>query len=358
MSKINAALCSFGMSGRVFHAPFITLHPGLNLVGAWERSKHLIHEFYPDVKSYPTYEDLLKDDTIQLVVVNTPTYSHYTYAKQALQAGKHVVVEKAFTTTVAEAVELKELAKEKGLVINVFQNRRWDSDFLTVKSVVDSGALGDINEAEFRFDRFNLALSPKGHKEVPGPGAGIMKDLGPHIIDQALYLFGMPDELFADIRITRPTSEVDDCFELLFYYPNMRVRLKAGYIVKETLPSYIVHGKKGSFVKNRADIQEPKLLLNEKPNLTDWGTEPESEQGILNIDDIGTTNRHSIPTLQGNYYYFYDGVYQSIANHSAPIVSADDGINVMKIIEASFLSSKEKRVVKINDNNHSVTSIY
>lgn len=347
MKTINAALCSFGMSGRVFHAPFISLHQGFNLIGAWERSKHLINEHYPNVKSYPTYEDLLQDDTVQLVIVNSPTYSHYAYAKQALLAGKHVVVEKAFTTTVAEAEELKAIAQEKGLVINVFQNRRWDSDFLTVKSVVDAGKLGIINEAEFRFDRFNLALSPKGHKEVPGPGAGIMKDLGPHIIDQALHLFGMPQFLFADIRITRPDSEVDDCFELLFYYPTMRVRLKAGYIVKELLPSYIVHGTKGSFIKNRADIQEPRLLLNEKPNLAKWGTEPESEQGILNIDDNGTTVRHTIPTLQGNYYNFYDGVYQSIVNNANPIVSADDGINVMKIIEAAFLSSNEKRVVDL-----------
>ena len=347
MTIINAALCSFGMSGRVFHAPFITLHPGMKLIGAWERSKHLIQEHYTSVKSYPTYEDLLADDTVKLVVVNTPTYTHYEYAKQALLASKHIVVEKAFTTTVEEAEELKAIAEEKGLVINVFQNRRWDSDFSTVKSIVDTGVLGEINEAEFRFDRFSLALSPKGHKEVPGPGAGIVKDLGPHIIDQALYLFGMPTALFADIRITRPTSVVDDCFEILLYYPTMRVRLNAGYIVKELLPSYIVHGKKGSFVKNRADVQEPKLLLNVKPNLTDWGTEPETEKGILNLDDNGTTVRNTVPTLQGNYYHFYDGVYQSIANNASPIVSAEEGINVMKIIEASFLSSIERRVVSL-----------
>lgn len=347
MTTINAALCSFGMSGRVFHAPFINLHQGFNLIGAWERSKHLIQEHYPTAESYATYEDLLKDSIVDLVIVNTPTYSHYDYAKQALLAGKHVVVEKAFTTTVAEAEELKAIAQEMGSVINVFQNRRWDSDFLTVKSVVDAGKLGKINEAEFRFDRFNLALSLKAHKEVPGPGAGIMKDLGPHIIDQALYLFGMPEALFADIRITRPASEVDDCFELLFYYPTMRVRLKAGYIVKELLPSYIVHGSKGSFVKNRADLQEAKLLLNEKPNLTNWSTEQESEEGILNIDVNSASSRYTIPTLKGNYYHFYEGVYQSIANTAPPIVSADDGINVMKIIEVSFVSSKEKRVVEL-----------
>ena len=157
----------------------------------------------------------------------------------------------------------------------------------------------------------------------------------------------MPSALFADIRITRPTSVVDDCFEILLYYPIMRVRLKAGYIVKESLPSYIVHGKKGSFIKTRADVQEPKLLLNEKPNLTDWGTEPETEKGILNLDDNGTTVRNSVPTLQGNYYHFYNGVYQSIVNNASPIVSADDGINVMKIIETAFLSSKEGKLISL-----------
>ncbi|HMC99098.1 MAG TPA: Gfo/Idh/MocA family oxidoreductase, partial [Ferruginibacter sp.] len=193
------ALLSYGMSGKLFHAPFIELHPGFKLVGAWERSKRSIADDYPGAKSYPDMESLLADDSIDLVIVNTPTYTHYEYAKAALLANKNIVVEKAFTTTVDEALELKALAERQNKKIAVFQNRRWDSDFKTVQKVVADGKLGTIIEAEIHFERYNPLLSPKQHKEKPGPGAGILKDLGPHLIDQALCLFGIPVELFADI---------------------------------------------------------------------------------------------------------------------------------------------------------------
>jgi predicted dehydrogenase len=202
-------------------------------------------------------------------------------------------------------------------------------------------------EVEIHFDRYNLALSPKQHKEVLNAGAGIMKDLGPHIIDQALCLFGMPENVFADVRITRPSSVVDDYFEILLYYPNHRVRLKAGYIVRETLPSYIAHGTKGSFIKTRADVQEATLLKDIKPNLTDWGTEPKSEQGLLHTEENGVVIREKIPTLQGNYYNYYDGIYNAIVNNGEMSVTAQDGINVMKIIEAACKSSDTKKAVEI-----------
>ena len=214
MNQINTALCSYGMSGTVFHAPFISIHPGFNFYGVWERSKNLAQEKYPAVKVFRTYEEMLMDPAVELVVVNTPSYTHYDYAKQALVAGKNVIVEKPFTATVEQARELVSIAKENGLKLSVFQNRRWDSDFLTVKSVLDSGVLGDILEAEFHYDRYNLVLSPKAHKETPGPAVGGLYDLGPHLIDQALVLFGMPERVFADIMMTRPGSKVDDYFEI------------------------------------------------------------------------------------------------------------------------------------------------
>jgi len=192
MKKIKTALLSYGMSGKVFHAPFLELHPGFELSGSWERSKHLINEDFPLVRSYPTLESVLKDD-VGLVIVNTPVETHFEYAQAALLAGKHVLVEKAFTTTVAEAQELKAIADEKKLKLAVFQNRRWDSDFKTVKEILDKQLLGEIVEAEIHFDRYNPALSTKAHKEVYSAGAGILKDLGPHIIDQALHLFGFPN---------------------------------------------------------------------------------------------------------------------------------------------------------------------
>ena len=210
MQPINTAILSFGMSGQVFHGPFIHLHPGFNFYAVWERTKNLAQEKYPGVKTYRDLDELLSDDAIELVIVNTPTYTHYEYAKKTLEANKHAIVEKAFTTTFAEAEELAALAKHKGKFLSVYQNRRWDSDFKTVKKVLDEGLLGDVVEAEIHFDRFNQNLSPKAHKENPNPGAGVVYDLGPHVIDQALCLFGMPEAVFADIRVLRPHSQVDD----------------------------------------------------------------------------------------------------------------------------------------------------
>lgn len=231
-SIIKSALLSYGMSGRVFHAPFIDLHPGFSLAGAWERTNKNIEKDYPGVKSYASIAEILSDSTIDLVVVNTPIYSHYEYALAALNAGKHIIVEKAFTTNLPEALALDTLAKSKSKHIFVYQNRRLDSDFQTVKKIVDAGVLGELVEVEIRYDRFNGAQSPKLHKEIPGPGAGIVKDLGPHLIDQAVYLFGSPEKIFADLRMTRPETQVDDYFEILFYYPKLRVRLRGGIISK------------------------------------------------------------------------------------------------------------------------------
>ena len=226
MQKIKTALLSYGMSGKVFHAPFVNFHSGLELIGSWERSKKLIQQDFPEVKSYATIDELL-EDTVDLVIVNTPVETHYEYAKQVLLAGKHAIVEKAFTTTVAQAQELAAIAKEKGVKLAVFQNRRWDSDFKIVKKVLDENLLGDLVEAEIHFDRYNPILSPKIHKETSNAGAGILKDLGPHIIDQALFLFGLPNGVFADIRVTRKNSVVDDCIDLLLIYEDFSVRIKA-----------------------------------------------------------------------------------------------------------------------------------
>lgn len=332
------------MSGKVFHAPFLSLHSGFELIGSWERSQKKIQEEYPNSKSYSSFEALLQDD-IDLVVVNTPVETHYEYAKKALLAGKHALVEKAFTTTVAEAEELNALAKAKGLKLAVFQNRRWDSDFKTVKAVFSEGILGDVVEAEFHFDRYNPNLSLKQHKETYNPGAGILKDLGPHLIDQALHLFGFPNAVFSDIRITRENSVVDDCIDILLYYPDYRVRLKAGFFVRESIPSFVIHGKKGSFLKPRADVQEDDLKADKKPNLDNWGKEPIEKQGVLHTEIDGTIVYEKVPTLSGNYYDFFDGLYNSIVNDTKEPVTAEDGLRVMQIIEAAIQSSSEKKVI-------------
>ena len=346
MQKIKTALLSYGMSGKVFHAPFLTIHPGFELMGSWERSKKLIQADYPEVKSYPTIEDVLSDD-IELVVVNTPVGTHFEYAKKVLLAGKHALVEKAFTTTVAEAQELAALAKEKGLKLAVFQNRRWDSDFKTVQKVILDGVLGELVEAEFHFDRYNPNLSPKQHKETANSGAGILKDLGPHLIDQALCLFGLPKAVFADIRITRAHSLVDDWIDILLFYPDFRVRLKASFFVREANPAYTIQGKKGSFLKPRGDVQEDELKLGKKPNLDTWGTESDANQGLLHTEINGAVFNAKIPTLQGNYYDFFDGVYQSILNDKTEPVTAQDGVHVMQIIEAAIESSAQRKAINL-----------
>ena len=346
MQKIKTALLSYGMSGKVFHAPFINFHPGFELVGAWERTKKLIREDYPTVKSYFAIEALLEDD-VDLVIVNTPVETHYEYAKKVLLAGKHAIVEKAFTTTVAQAQELAALAKEKGLKLAVFQNRRWDSDFKTVQKIISDEVLGEIVEAEFHFDRYNPLLSPKQHKETANSGAGILKDLGPHLIDQALCLFGLPKAVFADIRITREHSLVDDYIDILLYYPDFRVRLKAGFFVREPIPSYVIHGKKGSFLKSRGDVQEDDLKLGKKPNLDTWGTESKSKEGILHTQINNDVFIANIETLQGNYYDFFEGVYQSISNDTQEPVTAQDGVRVMQIIEAAIQSNAQKKAIDL-----------
>lgn len=346
MQTIKTALLSYGMSGKVFHAPFLELHEGFELKGSWERSKKLIHKEYPEAKSYASLEELLQDD-IDLVIVNTPTDTHFEYAKKALKAGKHVLVEKAFTTSVSEAKELAGLAKQKKLKLAVYQNRRWDSDFKTVKDVVNKGLLGEIVEAEFHFDRYSPSLSVKAHKETRTSGSGILMDLGPHLIDQALHLFGFPKAVFADSMITREKSVVDDYVDILLYYPRFRVRLKSGLFVREAVPSFVVHGKNGSFLKKRGDIQEDALKMGKKPNLKNWGTESRSHEGLLHTESGGKIIHENIPTLQGNYYDFFDGLYTSITENKPEPVTAQDGINTMRIIEAAIKSNGKQKVIQL-----------
>lgn len=348
MKKIKTALLSYGMSGKVFHAPFLSTHEGYEFVGAWERSTKKIQQDYPDARSYSSIEDLLADD-IDLVVVNTPVATHYEYAKQVLLAGKHALVEKAFTATVAEAEELKAIADERGLKLCVFQNRRWDSDFLTVKAIVDQNLLGDIVEAEFRFDRYNPNLSVKAHKEENNSGAGVLKDLGSHIIDQAVYLFGFPEAVFADIRVTRQHSQVDDMFEVILYYSEKRVRLRAGFFFREPVPAYAIHGTTGSLLKERGDVQEDDLKGGKLPNADGWGTEPEEFMGLLHIEKDGQVVRGLVDTMPGNYTLLFDGLHKAITDNTEVPAPAADGIQVMKIIEAALESSETRKVTELTE---------
>jgi predicted dehydrogenase len=335
------------MSGWVFHAPFIHLNSGFELHGVWERTKNLAAAKYPGIKTFRTLEEMLGDREIELVVVNTPNYTHYEYAQKALQAGKHVIVEKPFTVTVQQGEALIALAKKQQRVLSVYQNRRYDSDFKAVKKVVDGQLLGNIVEAEFHYDRFRQELSPKLHKETPGPGAGLLYDLGSHLIDQALQFFGEPDAVFADLAIMRPLSKVEDYMELLLFYKGRRVRLKASYIVREALPAYMLHGTRGSFIKARTDVQETRLQAGVAPGGPDWGAEPENERGLLHTEIDGKEIREYIDSPPGNYGAYYDCMYEAIRNNAAPPVSAEDGLNVIRIIEAAYRSNTVQKITRL-----------
>ncbi|SNR30971.1 Gfo/Idh/MocA family oxidoreductase [Lutibacter flavus] len=346
-SPIKTALCSFGMSGVVFHAPFISVNPNFNLYGVLERTKNLAQEKYPTIKTFRTLETMLADENIELVVVNTPSVTHFDFAKQVINAGKNIIIEKPITATAKQAEELIKLAKEKNVMLSVYQNRRYDSDFLTVKNILDQGILGEIIEAEMHYDRFEPGLSYKVHKETPTAATGTLYDLGSHLIDQALVLFGLPNSVFADLDTFRLNSKVADYFDVKLIYDSHRVTLKSSYFVRESLPGNIFHGRNGSFIKSKADIQEKELQAEKKPGTTDWGMEPESENGLLHTEKDGRIIMEYIPTLKGDYMEYYDGIYGAIRNNKSVPVSGEDGKNVIKVIEAAIKSNKEKMVIQL-----------
>jgi scyllo-inositol 2-dehydrogenase (NADP+) len=347
MNRIKTGICSYGMSGKLFHAPFINHVGGFELYAVCERSKKEIQQKYPGVISYDSIDELFDDKNIGLMIINTPNYTHFDYARKALLAGKHIVVEKPFCNNTLECDELIRIAEENKKIISVYQNRRWDSDFKTVRKVVEEKLLGTIVEAEFHFDRYDESLSYKLHKETPGPGAGIFYDLGPHLIDQALQLFGMPDAVFADITAFREISKVDDYMEIILIYDRLRVRLKSGYLVKEPVPSFVIHGTKGSFHKSRADVQENMLKLDIPPSTPDWGIEPMSEEGLLHTTINGETVRKKVPTEKGDYTEYYRLLYEALRNGAPVPVTAEDARKVIHIIDKCFESANRKMVVKI-----------
>lgn len=342
---IKTALLSFGMSGRVFHEPFIRINPGFEWHAVLERTRNLAVEKHPGVITYRNLDDLLNDKAIELVVVNTPNATHFDFAKKALQAGKHVVVEKPFAATVEEADELIKLAKQAGRLLTVFQNRRWDSDFKTVQQVVQENLLGEIIEAEIHYDRYNPELSPKAHKETPGAGIGTLYDLGSHILDQAVQLFGMPEAVFADLRALRRGSLIDDYSEVLLYYTMLRVRIKTSYFAREPIPAYVLHGRKGSFLKPRADMQEARLQAGEAPDVPDWGTEPDEARGLLHTTINEKTIKEFIPTQRGNYGEYYDRLYQAIRLQEPLPVLPEDARNIILLIEKALESNDQRKVV-------------
>lgn len=347
---INVGLLGFGMAGRTFHAPFISNVLGLHLKkikANREESIALARTRFPEAEVVPSEDDIFSDASIDLVVIATANPTHYPLAKAALQAGKHVLVDKPFTITSAEAEELIALAKEKQKVLTVYQNRRWDSDFKTVQKVVQAGLLGRLVEYEAHFDRYRHELKPNSWKEEPLPGAGILYDLGAHLIDQALYLFGEPLEVYADVQVQRDHSQVPDYFEVVLYYKSMKAILKAGMLVREQGPHFILHGTEGSFVKYGMDVQEENLKASRFPaNTPNWGVEPENLWGSLNTTVHGLHYKGKLTSEPGDYTGLYQNVYKAILGQEELVVKPEQARNTIRIIELAMQSSAEKRRVK------------
>lgn len=351
MQLVKAGLCAFGMSGKVFHAPFLKEHPGFFISAVVERSKEESKEKYPEATIYRSVEEMLQQADIELVIINTPVQTHYEYAKKALEAGKNIIVEKPFTVNVSEAEELVKLAEEKGLFLSVYQNRRFDRDFLQVQKVLDEGKLGNIKEVEIRFDRFRTTPSGKQHKESPDQlGAGSLHDLGAHLVDQAVQYFGYPEKLFADVFSMKGKEFANDYFEILLFYKNdLRIRLKSSVFSKEGHYAYTVHGDRGTFLQERTDNQENELVAGAVPEYGKEWTKPlNAPDGILNyLNGDSETERILTSSEAGNYMDYYQKIYEYIVFGYALPSPGKEVIQNMKIIDASLESAKEERIIKL-----------
>ncbi|RXM52649.1 MULTISPECIES: Gfo/Idh/MocA family oxidoreductase [unclassified Chryseobacterium] len=349
MQLVKAGLCAFGMSGKVFHAPFLKEHPGFFISAVAERSKEESKEKYPEATIYRSVEDMLQNADVELVIINTPVQTHYEYAKKALEAGKNIIVEKPFTVNVEEAEELVKLAEEKGLFLSVYQNRRFDRDFQQVQNILNEGKLGNIKEAEIRFDRFRTTPSGKQHKESPDQiGSGSLHDLGAHLVDQAVQYFGYPEKLFGDVFSMKGSEFANDYFEILLFYKNdLRVRLKSSVFTKEDHYAYKIHGDRGSFLQERTDNQEAELVAGAIPVYgKEWMQPLKEADGILNyLNENSETERIFTSSEAGNYMDYYQQIYEHIV-FGYPLPSpGKEVIQNMKIIDASVKSAKEEKVI-------------
>ncbi|MBB6273435.1 putative dehydrogenase [Pedobacter cryoconitis] len=334
---ITTGLMAYGMSGKIFHGPFLTAHPGFKLHAVTERNQKNAEKDFTGITSYDNIEDLLNDQSIELIIINTPNYTHYDYAKQALNAGKHILVEKPFTATSDQAVEIFELAESLDKKVFVYQNRRWDSDFETVKNIVKSNKLGKLSEVHFRFDRYKASIGIKSFKEESGVAAsGLQYDLGPHLVDQAISLFGQPDSFHKILGRNRENTQVDDFLSIHLSYPDsLNVFVHSNMMITDIQPSFVLHGRNGSFIKDRADVQEEQLLKGIKPNEPGFGIEAKGKEGKLTlIDKNGDRTERLIPSKPASYISLFEAVYQSLVNDKPFPVLQEEILEQIEILEA------------------------
>jgi scyllo-inositol 2-dehydrogenase (NADP+) len=344
---VRVGLIGFGMAGQSFHAPVIRGVPRMELACIVERRGTRAQQKYPDVRVARTLDELLTDKEIQLCVIATPNDSHFDLARTCLLAGRDVVVDKPLAPTLAESEELVRIAAERGRLITVYQDRRWDGDFQTVKKILESGKLGTVVEYECRYDRFRLEPKANAWRERAGqPAAGVLFDLGPHVLDQALVLFGEPRAITASVFCQRETSQVDDSFDVCLEYPGLRATGRARIIAYAPGPHFLIHGTKGSFVKYGMDPQEARLRGENCPQGldwdADWGVEPEELWGTLSL--VGEPSV-KIKTERGDYRGFYTNVRDAIEKKAPLEVTPQQALRTMRAVILAHKSSRERRTV-------------
>ncbi|HSC52576.1 MAG TPA: Gfo/Idh/MocA family oxidoreductase [Phnomibacter sp.] len=344
---INVGIVGFGMSAQVFHAPFIHTIPGYKLHAVVERTTSLAATKYPGTITYRSFDALLQDDAVDLVIVTTPNETHFPFTLQALAAGKHVVLEKPFTNTTAEAQQLLDAAAQYNRILSVYHNRRYVSDFRTIVQILQQKQLGEVHEYECHFDRYRAEAKPGAWREKPLPGSGILYDLGSHLIDQALCLFGLPKAITAEIKMQRPHAIIDDYFDIRLDFGYAKAILKSSMLVREMGPRYMVHGTLGSFIKSGDDPQEALLKEGAIPIGEHWGKEPDGIEGILHTLIDGQEVRKLLASKQGNFGDYYQRLYATIADEQPLSEKPEHGYNTIRIIELALQSSREKRTIEV-----------
>jgi predicted dehydrogenase len=327
----------FGLAGRIFHARVIEAVEGLELAAVVERSGEQARALFPAARLCRSLGELLEDRSIRLVAIATPNDSHAGLAREALEAGRDVIIDKPFALTTAEADELIELAARQGRLLSVYQNRRWDGDFLTLCGMLGEGRLGRVVEFETHFDRFRPALRPGAWRESGRPGAGVLYDLAPHLGDQAFLLFGTPRSVWASVRRERPQSPSADAFDIFLAYEHMSARLSVSLMAAAPGPRYVVRGTAGTFVKHGLDPQEEALRAGNffGPG---WGLEPEARWGTFTPGD-GTAPLR-VPAIAGDYRRYYENVRDALLGKAALAVTPAQARRTIRLIELATLSSE------------------
>ncbi|TJZ77627.1 oxidoreductase [Chitiniphilus eburneus] len=343
-SPLRVGLIGYGYAGKTFHAPLINATPDLSLVAvASSRPADVIAD-WPEMAVKTDPAALITRPDIDLVVIATPNDTHAPLARAALAAGKHVVVDKPFTLDVAEAEGLVDAAREADRLLSVFHNRRWDADFLALRRLIDDGVLGRVTEFQSRFDRYRPVVRRRW-REGDGPGAGLWFDLGPHLVDQALALFGMPTAVSANMVVRRDGGMAVDDALVVLHYPTLRAVLAASMLVSGGTPRFLVHGTQASFEKHGLDEQENQLKAGLTPADRNWGIDP--LPGTLHRWVNDRPESESVPMPRGDYPAFYAAMAAAIRGHGPNPVPAQEAVAVMRVLEAAILSAEHNELIQL-----------